>query len=144
MDCQLPFGLISAPAIFSAIAEALKWIRSRSVRNLIHYLDKFLLLGAPGTSECLQALHSTLSTCQELGIPLALHKIEGPKTQLIFLGIGLDSSQMSISLLMLSFSGFVGFCDSGPHFKCIRDPQQFQSLLGHLVHMIQVISLGKA
>ena len=26
VDCQLPFGLASAPAIFSAIAEALKWV----------------------------------------------------------------------------------------------------------------------
>ena len=99
VDCQLPFGLASAPAVFSAFAEALEWIlRSRDVRNLIHYLADFLLFGAPSSLECLQALHSTLTTCQELGIPLALHKVEGPTTRLVFLGIGLDSSQMTLSL----------------------------------------------
>ena len=145
VDCQLPFGLASAPAIFSAITEALEWIlRSRGVRNLIHYLDDFLLLGAPGSSECLQALHSTLSTCQELGIPLALHKVEGPTTQLTFFGIGLDSSQMSLSLPDAKLLRLRGLLRQWSHFKCIRDPQQFQSLLGHLVHTTQVIPLGKA
>ena len=99
VDCQLPFGLASAPVVFSAFTEALEWIlRSRGVRNLIHYLADFLLFGPPSSFECLQALHSTLTTCQELGIPLALHKVEGPTTRLVFLGIGLDSSQMALSL----------------------------------------------
>ena len=78
---QLPFGLASAPAVFSAIAEALEWIlRSRGIHNLIYYLNDFLLFRAPGSSECLQALHTTLATCEELGITLALHKVEGPTT----------------------------------------------------------------
>lgn len=29
------------------------------------------------------------------------------------------------------------------HIRCIKDPQQFQSLLGGLVHMMQVVLLGK-
>ena len=47
VDCQLPFGLASAPAIFSALGEALEWIlRQRGVKAVIHYIDDFLLLGA--------------------------------------------------------------------------------------------------
>ena len=34
VDCQLPFGLASTPAIFNALAEALEWIL-RSRANLI-------------------------------------------------------------------------------------------------------------
>ena len=45
-DCQLPFGLATAPAIFNALAEALEWIlKSRGMHYVIHYLDDFLLLG---------------------------------------------------------------------------------------------------
>ena len=99
VDCQLSFGFASAPVVFSAFAEAREWIlRSWGVHNLIHYLDDFLLFDAPGSSECSQALHSTLITCQELGIPLALHNVEGPTTRLIFFGIGMESSQMALSL----------------------------------------------
>ena len=47
-DCQLPFGLATAPAIFNALAEALEWIlKPRGVHYVIHYLDDFLLLGHP-------------------------------------------------------------------------------------------------
>ena len=144
VDCQLPFGLAYAPAVFSAFAEALEWILwSRGVRNLIHYLNDFLLFGALASLECLQALHSTLSTCQELGIPLALHKVEGPTTQLVFLGIGLDS-QMALSLHDDKLLRLHGLLQQWSHSRCIRDPQLFQSLLRHLVHTTQVVPLGKA
>ena len=44
IDCQLTFGLASAPAIFSALGEALEWIlRQRGVKAVIHYLDDFLV-----------------------------------------------------------------------------------------------------
>ena len=83
-------------------------------------------------------------TCQELGIPLDLHKVEGLTTRLIFLGIGLDSSQMALSLPDDKLLRLCGLLQQWSHIKCIRDPHQFQSLLGHLVHTAQVVSLGKA
>ena len=70
-------GSVSAPAILNALVEALEWIlRSRGVKYIIHYLDDFLLLGHPNSEECVVALSSTLSTCRELGVPLAA--VEGP------------------------------------------------------------------
>ena len=47
VDCQLPFGLASAPAIFSALSEAVEWIlRRRGVRAVIHYMDDFDIVEA--------------------------------------------------------------------------------------------------
>ena len=90
VECQLPFGLASAPAILSAVAQALEWIlRARGVRHTIHYLDDFLVLRAPNSPEC-AALTITHHTCAELRVPLASDKIEGPTTSLRFLGIQLD------------------------------------------------------
>ena len=44
----LPFGLASAPAIFSAVGEVLKWaLQQRGVRATVHYLDEFLFVGSP-------------------------------------------------------------------------------------------------
>ena len=49
VDTQLPFGLASAPAIFSAIVEAREWIlRNHGMRHVLHYLDDFLIMGLPG------------------------------------------------------------------------------------------------
>jgi hypothetical protein len=48
VDTALPFGLRSAPKIFTAIADAVEWIlKQAGVKFVIHYLDDFLLIGAP-------------------------------------------------------------------------------------------------
>ena len=69
INCQLPFGLAFAPAVFSAIAEALEWVFvHQGIRGVIHYLDDFLLLGSPGSGECAQSLVLTRATCWELRV----------------------------------------------------------------------------
>ena len=46
-DTALPFGLGSAPKIFSAIADVLLWImQAYGAAPSLHYLDDFLLLGS--------------------------------------------------------------------------------------------------
>ena len=92
VDGALPFGLRSAPKIFSALADGLMWIlHSRGVTSALHYLNDFLLLGPPSSKTCQAALCSTLSTCEELGLPVAPEKTEGPGTVLTFLAIEIDS-----------------------------------------------------
>ena len=45
VDAALPFGLRSAPKIFTAVADAAEWIvRREGVDFIIHYLDDFLLM----------------------------------------------------------------------------------------------------
>ena len=44
----LPFGLRSAPMIFSAIADRLLWImKKKGASWAIHYIDDFLIMGPP-------------------------------------------------------------------------------------------------
>ena len=50
VDAALPFGLRSAPKIFTALADAAEWmVRQEGVDFIIHYLDDFLLMGSPGS-----------------------------------------------------------------------------------------------
>ena len=45
VDKVLPFGLWSAPLIFSAIADAAQWILHQSgVKSSLHYLDDYVLV----------------------------------------------------------------------------------------------------
>ena len=45
MDKVLPFGLRSAPKIFSALADALQWILyQKGITNGLHYLDDYVLV----------------------------------------------------------------------------------------------------
>ena len=92
LDTALPFGLRSAPKLFSAVANALLWaMYGMSVSSSLHYLDNFLFFGEPGTEECANNLSLTLATCRSLGIPVAEQKIEGPACCMTFLAIEIDT-----------------------------------------------------
>ncbi len=75
VDKVLPFGLHSAPMIFTAIADALQWIMVRhGVSNIAHYLDDFVTLGPPGSSICQQNI---VATCALTGTPLEITSARG-------------------------------------------------------------------
>ena len=64
VDGALPFGIRSAPKLFSVVADGLLWIVSQhGVQHAIHYLDDFLLLGPPASGECRRALATSLDLC---------------------------------------------------------------------------------
>ena len=143
IDTALPFGLRSAPKIFSAVSDALAWIlQSKGVRYQLHYLDDFLLLGPPDTAECTIAMQRTLTACKELGVPIAAHKTEGPSCQLTFLGIQIDTIRMELSLppdklaritaMVLEWRG-----------KRVATKRQLQSLVGSLSHAASVVIPGR-
>ena len=57
IDATLPFGLRSAPKIFSAVADAAEWmVRAEGVTSIMHYLDDFLLVGPPGSDVCQKSM----------------------------------------------------------------------------------------
>ena len=99
IDTCLPFGLRSAPKLFNILADFVTWIaEERGVSLSLHYLDDFLTMGPASSTLCQENLTTFQHVCHELGIPLALEKIEGPATSLTFLGIVLDTHQMEIRL----------------------------------------------
>ena len=62
VDTVLPFGLCSAPKIFSAVADALEWILlKQGVSVCLHYLDDFLTIGKANTEECNRNLQQCIS-----------------------------------------------------------------------------------
>ena len=95
----LPFGLQSAPKIYTGVADVAEWIaRQYGVRFIIHYLDDYLIIGSSRSEECAESLAILLSIFGCLGFPIALEKLEGPVPCLKFLGLELDSESMVICL----------------------------------------------
>ena len=118
MDITLPFGLHSAPKIFTAVADAGEYIlHLASVKFVIYYLDNFLLIGPPDSHECATALHTLLSTfLHHLRLPIAEDKLEDPTSQLhvVFLGFEIDTTSFEVRLphtklvnLQLSLSSWI-------------------------------------
>ena len=98
IDRVLPFGLRSAPKLFSAVADALHWIlHKKGIKKSLHYLDDFILVVA----NCQMALRQKdilLATFEELKVPIEQSKLEGPSTCLSFLGIEIDTKSLQLRL----------------------------------------------
>ena len=90
-DLCLPLGCSSSCKLFEEFSSALEHIiHHKTNGTVLHYLDDFLLVGK-NESECKQLLQSFIITADNLGVPLAVEKMEGPNTVLSFLGIELDT-----------------------------------------------------
>ena len=101
VDGMLPFGLCSAPKLFNTVADVLEWcVTQQGIRHIYHYLDDFVVLGSPSMAECSAYLSVLQRVCQELGVPLAPEKQNGPTEVLTFLGIEIDTIRQELQLPM--------------------------------------------
>lgn len=72
---MLPFGLCSAPKLFTAVTDALEWyLTQRGIRQVFHYLDDFIVVAPRASPECARALDTLNESRVRLGIPIAEHK----------------------------------------------------------------------
>ncbi len=145
VDLVLPFGLRSAAKIFNIMADALAWHLTRAgVEFIDHYLDDFIVLGAPGTSQCQDALAMVDRECVSLGVLLAAsHKREGPSTCITFLGIRIDtvSGQLELPTDKLAHLQHL-LQDWEERRSCTR--KELESLVGHLNHACKVVLSGRS
>jgi hypothetical protein len=144
VDLALPFGLRSAPYIFNSLADLFHWIIVNNflVPDLLHYLDDYFTLGPPASPVCAQSLHAIQNAANDIGIPLAPEKIEGPSTCLTFLGIELDSDQMTARLPANKLSDLLILIQSWVSKKhCKR--KELESLVGKLNHACYVVPAGR-
>ena len=141
VDSNLPFGLRSAPKIFSAVADALEWILGKKgVSELLHYLDDYLTMGP--LDQCKANLELILSTCKALGVPLKTEKIEGPSTRLIFLGILLDTTTLEIRLPEEKLAELCRLIQEWKQRQACRK-RELLSLIGKLGHACKVVVAGR-
>ena len=101
----LPFGLQSAPKLFAAVAYGLaSAMACRGVQDFLYYLDGFFFCSSPGSAATEEALRVAIALCRELGLPVAPHKlvaphkVDGPSTAIIFLGLLINSLKQELML----------------------------------------------
>ena len=139
----LPFGLRSAPKTFNAVADALCWcLQQAGIRFVLHYLDDYIIVSPPNSSECARAVEILGQTCAQLGMPMAANKSEGPVTSLVFLGIVIDTVAGELCLPddMLQRLRYL-LQRWGSRRACCR--RELESLIGILNHVCKVVRLGR-
>lgn len=117
-------------------------MQHRGVRLIDHYLDDFITVGKPQSSECASNMEIALSTCAELGVPVASEKVEGPATCLEILGIEIDTVAMEIRLPERKVSKLAWLIREWRDRKAGKKPE-VQSLVGHLCHACRVVRPGQ-
>jgi len=90
----LPFGIRSAPFLFTEYAAALIWKMRSLGFDVTYYLDDILLGGAKGTGKCAAAVAELERLGAKLGIQYHPTKRDGPTTTIVFRGIGIDTIRM--------------------------------------------------
>ena len=144
IDTTLPFGLRSAPKIFNVMADCLQWIlENKGSCKVIHYLDDFLFMGEPGSQQCGESLQLALNTCQRLGVRVSMEKLEGPSTQISFLGIMLDTERLEVRLPEEKMARLAeAIAEWRGNRSCTK--RELLSLLGILHHACKVVQPGQS
>ena len=109
------------------------------IRAAFGLIDDFLFV-APNKETCRKYLHIFLALCTELDIPVAPHKTLGPDTKMIFLGILLNSREMTASLPIEKITTYgKNIVDTIAKEKVTL--RKLQSLIGQLQFSTSVIML---
>lgn len=144
IDRCLPMGAASSCRTFQRISDALAWTVMTTCPvqcTIFNYLDDFLVL-ARDQDACSKVLKHFTKLCEELGFPLASQKTVWSTQVLVFLGIGINTRD------------HVVFIPQEKAEKTLRHLRQFvvkskplvsewQSILGKMNHLTQVISAGR-
>ena len=99
-DMAMPMGCSISCSTWEKFGTFIEWaVRQVSTQgSLLHYIDDFLFIGASGTTQCSDLMNNFHKVCEKLGVPIAPEKTEGPTTNLVFLGLTIDSSKQTVTI----------------------------------------------
>lgn len=139
--CCLPFGLASAPYMFTKLLRpVVERLRTSGV-TCVSYLDDFLLLGST-ENECLENVQKTVSLLQSLGFIINIEKSNfTPSTRGRYLGFVFDTKRLTLELPQEKRNRIVKWIDVlRPTKRCrIR---KFARFLGILTSACPAIKYG--
>ena len=100
IDKCLPMGCSISCSLFEKFATFLHWLVAHNTnkRTLDHYLDDFIFVGPSYSQDCEILMHAFFQVCKDLGVPIAEEKTCGPTTSLIFLGLVIDTHDLTVKI----------------------------------------------
>ena len=144
VDTRLPFGLRSSPAIFNQFANLVCWVIKffYALSKLVHYADDFFLVSKQVEDTARNELILLQQAFSYLDIPLGKDKILGPSTSMTYLGIEINSVDLTISLPQEKYNDILLELKYWLKRKnCTK--QQLLSLIGKLSFVCKVVRPGR-
>ena len=146
VDKCLPFGLSISCSLFEKFSSFLEWYVKDSTKSedLIHYLDDFCGCNC-SHDKAKSILDKTLNAFDELGVPVADDKVEGPTTIIKFLGLEVNTEEMLIKLPMDKLLDLRSCIDEILKMESKKIKlKHLQSLIGKLNFACRAIVPGRA
>jgi hypothetical protein len=140
---SLPFGLKSSCHIWERYATAAEWIVRNKLRveDIDHYVDDYFL-AAVTYILCKEQLDGVSDIFSKLGMIIATEKTIEPTTRLVYLGITIDSNEMSISLGPDKIATIIELLDQWMDCDTCS-MKQLQSVIGTLQWAANVVTHGR-
>jgi hypothetical protein len=135
---RMPFGLSSAPAICTRLLSVIAFeLECRGISPLTRYLDDFLFIKRTEHT-CRWALTEAQSVFHNFGMVVNPEKTEGPAQRLAFLGILMDSINMTISCTAERITELLALLDA-PCREEFMKLSTLSTLIGKLSFAAQVL-----
>jgi hypothetical protein len=102
LDMFLPFGLRSAPFIFTSLMDLFVWacITLYNFPNLSHFVDDFIYVAL--LEDAFASYERFQITAASFGVPFKPSKFVPPSPKIEYIGFLLDAPSMTISLPLTS------------------------------------------
>lgn len=143
VDLKLPFGCRSSSSIFTDFADLVCWILNNKYDLIvIHYSDDYLLLTKGNFALAQHHLKRFLDVFDYLNIPVALDKLIGPTTRLIYLGIEIDTMRFLMSVPNSKLNELLQLLPKW-HNRRTATKQQLLALIGKLHSVCLVVKPGR-
>lgn len=141
-NTRLIQGAKLSPMIFHRLSQAVKRYCQTIGINTVVYLDDFLVI-ADNYKDALSVQHRVIHILRRLGFDIAWEKIEGPKQRITFLGVELDSKEMSMGLPSEKVVGFISMLHDFKQRKR-ASRKQLEKLCGKLSWAASVVRAGRS
>ena len=143
IDCALPFGASISCAIFEQVATLIHWIAEKHAgHKMVHYLDDFFTVHQYA-SVCRSIMSTFMDICEQIAMPIALDKSEGPATVIEFLGLTTDSNLMVVHIPQDKLNDIFIILTKMIHSRKATS-WELQSLVGKLNFITKAIPVGRS
>ena len=83
----------------NALCFLIEWKTQSPRKSITNYLDDFLFITLT-VLRCNYLIDQFIELCKDLGIPVALEKMEKADVRVVFLGLLLDGAALTLSILL--------------------------------------------
>jgi len=142
-DRCVAFGNRASAGIFCRLADLVTWIAAEhGIESIIHYIDDFLIVVSASPDAAMQVLRLFMAILDIIGIPYKREKTEGPTTELTYLGVRLNTVNMSAYVPVEKRRQIVKIVQAAIGKTCMH-LRELQSVIGCLMWLTQVTPHGR-